>query len=152
MLGPTATGVAVGGVIEVVRSTTSGGGDRTERAGPEDVLVTGDSTIGVGAAASIGWPSERARDLGEHAQISDDGTCSHRFGTPIVSTTSCASTRGAPRHAVSRRAHSGRGRCSREHVGRDVTEHVVGRPMPRSSADRQRVDEERLDVHDTTRW
>ena len=110
MLGPTATGVAFGGV-EVCRSTTSGGGDRTERAGPEEVFATGVSTIAVGADASMGLPSERARDLGDHAHTISDGTCSQRFGTPIVSTTSCASTRGAPRHAVKRRAHSGRGRC-----------------------------------------
>jgi hypothetical protein len=80
----------------------SGGGAMSER----------DEELGRIGKIGADWPSTRAPISAMHDQMIGLGMCSHRFGIPTVSTISCASTRGAPRHAVSRRAQSGRGRFS----------------------------------------
>ena len=69
-------------------------------------------TSGVAGRVGITPPSDRAATSAKVAHRIGAGTCSHRLETPTVSTTSWASTRGAPTHAVSRRAHSGRGKCA----------------------------------------
>ena len=149
MLGPIATGVALGGV-EVGRSTTSGGGDRTERAGPDEVLVTGVSTIAVGAAVSIGLPSERAAmsTITAHMVSGRDVLAQVRH-TDRLDHDPRVDARRTEAHREEARPERTR-KVGGENVRGDVAKDVRGRSDPQVERALQRVDVERLDVHDTT--
>ena len=141
MLGPTGSGVpARRRVAPDLRGRRRRERDRLRRRRGRRRRVRAAGTARRRRGRDTPPPSERCA-ISAMQRPDDRAPARARTGSARRSSRRRAARRRAARraHAVSRRAHSGRGRCCGEHVGRDVPEHVVGRRDPEVERRRQRA-------------